>query len=180
MLVIASMPVQATDRDCGTCEAIGDYQGGPQWTLAGKYNDEDYDGPYEEWWDDYDNLNFTLVLNITNHCGLTTDFLWTVQLDAESWNWQSGPTPYCFAILGGDNSPVYDTEEFGHWGEPCEDTVFVSGLAHGNTNETTLTIQVYNTFYFSFVDIFVMCQPFRNGFPVSNIPATQFEWMGFR
>ena len=186
ILILASVPVQATDRDCGTCEAYGIYTGNPL-DIDGLYNDSSYSGPYIEFWDVYDNLNFTLILNITNLCGIPTDFEWTIRLDAESRNFnldpnQNPPPPHCFAILGGDNSPVYDepvADPPPAWqGEPCYETVWVAGLANGNTDVQTLYIEVYNTFYYSFVDIDVTCEAYRNGNSVSNKPSESFDWTG--
>lgn len=192
LLVLASIPVQATDRDCGDCEARTTFLGQNNWQSSQYYNDSDYSGPYVEWWDNGDNLNFTLELNVTNQCGLATDFEWTIELDAESRNWNLDPTtnpppPHCFAILGGDNSPVYDEEWWnpspdpGQWcqGDPCEDTIWVAGLANGNTDVQTVYIEVYNTFYFSFVDIGVEIEPYRNGSPVGSLEIWSFEWDGF-
>ncbi len=192
LLVLASMPVQATNRDCGDCAIETTYQGGSNWQTDQDYNGSSYSGPYVEWWDTGDFLNFTVYLNITNDCGQATDFEWTIEVDAESRNWDLDPTsvpppPHCFGILGGDNSPVYDeplwvtTPPPPHWiqGEPCEDTIWVANLADEDTDTQTVYVEVYDTYYFSFVDIDVTIEPYRNGSPVGNIEIWSFEWDGF-
>ncbi len=172
MLVLASTPVQATDRDCGDCEVDLTFLGGPNWQESQLYNSSAYTGPYVEWWDTGDNLNFTVILDITNDCGQATDFEWTIEVDAESRNWnQPGD---CYAILGGDNSPVISTN-----GAPIEDTVWVANLADDDGDEQTVYVEVYNTYYFSYVDITVTIEPSRNGIPVGNLKIYEYEWDGF-
>jgi hypothetical protein len=162
ILVIASMPAQAATVDGGTCQIIEDWLGNG-FNSDMRYNGSAYvsGNPMWEFWDDGDDLNFTIYLNLTNSDPiLTYDFVWTISVWAEC---RDG-----YTIYGGDTYKVdNDDSEY-----------TVSQLGPSGTDDHTMYVEIYNVYYYSSVDISFNIIAYIQDVPQGAPDTGTWRWIG--
>jgi hypothetical protein len=145
-LLMASQPALADNYFCGTIGVDAVWDENPTFESYDPYlNGSLYDAEEAQlviWWDGDDDLLWNVWVNITNECGWTRDFKWTIRVD------DVGAAQY--KITGGDNSPRWNQDEY----------VTVDDLGHNGYDNTSLTIEVFDPL--STVTLVVRCQVWDN------------------